>query len=568
MFVQKNILKEFRQVLKTLHCDAFLIPQGDQWSRETPEPSQNRFTYLSGLDASAGMVIITHDKAAVMIDNRYEEEAKHCIDQTLFEIGNYITTPPEDWLIQNMQSGSVIGYDPWLHSYKDIKRIKKACDDSGLILNPFEHNPLDIIWHDRPPALNYTAISHPLKYSGRSVDEKLSQVADQISADTLIISAADSLAWLLNLRTTENPHLPGIRGFAVFDIKNNQLNIFTDVDYAAFDCTQANIHTITFSPLNDFKTALEALSSQSIHISETAPAALVNQFDANDKGITIASDPCENLKAIKNETEKACIRASQLRDSKAVQRVIDWIKATNNITEQDVGDRLREERSQFSQFRGESFDTIAGWNANGASIHRRITPENNTRIEGKGFLLLDSGAQYDDGTTDITRTIALGKIDEDMCEKYTLVLKGHIALASAIFPEGTTGAQLDAIVRAKLWRAGMDYAHGTGHGVGFFLNVHEGPYGISPRSHMPILEGMLISNEPGFYKSGHYGIRLENLILTKKYKDEDAPGNMTGKTLLCFETVTKVRFEEPCIKRSMLTADEEEWLDNYHASCV
>jgi Xaa-Pro aminopeptidase len=263
---------------------------------------------------------------------------------------------------------------------------------------------------------------------------------------------------------------------------------------------------------------------------------------------------------MKNKVEQDGIRAAHDRDGKAVTDTINWIKSTPSITEKDIAEKLISERAKNNLFRGTSFDSIVGFNANGAKIHGNPT---DTKIKGNGLLLIDSGGQYDDGTTDITRTIAIGTPTDEMREKYTLVLKAHIALATAIFPAGTTGIQLDAICRAPLWAAGIDFAHGTGHGVGYFLNVHEGPCGISPRSGEPLSEGQLLSNEPGYYEQGAFGIRLENLMLVQKYMDKDDPQNKTGKDLLCFETVTKVPFDEDCIIWEMLSEKERGWLESY-----
>lgn len=569
----KTRLDELRQAMKSMDCDAFLIPQGDIWERELPEPSENRFQFICGLNASAGMVIVTETDAVVLIDARYALAAEETIDKDIFEIGSYIKTPPEQWLIDHLEPDSVIGYDAWLHPRKEAKRIQEACNDEGLNMKPLKRNPVDKIWTDRPSALTYKAINHLLDYAGESVDDKLAKVETAILANeaaSLIITSDACLAWLLNMRTCENPQSPGVRGFGIFETEQKSLTVFTDVDCTDFDTSQTEAYSVEFYPLVEFPMMIGHFerTEQVIQISNNAPDWFTDHLNAPASEIIRRPDPCESLKAIKNATERDCIRVCQIRDSKAVQRVIHWIDKSDIITEQDVADRLRHERAQCPLFRGESFDPIVSWNANGANIHRRLTPENNTIIEGSGLLLFDSGGQYEDGTTDITRTIAIGSVNEDIKDKYTLVLKAHIALASAVFAEGTTGAQLDAIVRSQLWPAGIDYAHGTGHGVGFFLNVHEGPYGISPRCHDPIEENMLLSNEPGFYKEGHYGIRLENLILAKKYKDADGPGNMTGRKLLCFETVTKVAFDSKCIKWSMLTQDERQWLDNYHASCV
>ena len=529
------------------------------------EPGDERLKFLTGLKASAGYVVITQDHAAVLIDDRYTLSAKQQVDTELFEIDYYTKSLPEDWLFERLEEGSVIGYDPWLHSSKDAKRMQKKCNELGFILQTENSNPVDQIWSNQPSPMTYKAINHDLKFSGRSVEEKLSDVSELMNendADSLIITAADSIAWLLNLRTTENSQTPGIKSFAILQNKSRKLSVFTDVNCSAFDFSQTDEFEVDFLQLEEFPSAIAYFERQEqvVQISEDAPDWFTEHLNAPASEIIREPDPCEILKACKNKTEQQGIRDSQARDAVAMRYIIDWVKKTPNLTEKMVDRELINQRSKNNLFRGVSFDSIVGWNANGAKIHGNPT---DTIIEGGGILLIDSGGQYDDGTTDITRTIAIGNITDDMCTKYTLVLKAHIALATAIFPEGTTGTQLDALVRAPLWQAGIEFPHGTGHGVGHFLNVHEGPCGIYPRCTLSLKEGMLLSNEPGFYKENAFGIRLENLVLVQKYKDIEDERNETGKKLLCFETVTYVPFDEDCIDESLLTENEKQWLYNY-----
>jgi len=558
-------LNDFRAILKKQRLDAYIIPNSDAWQSENPEPYDRRLNYICGLDASAGYVVITSNTACVMIDGRYTLSAKTQIDERLFDIVYYTDILPEQWAIDNAKDNAVIGYDPWLFTKAEAKRMQKTCNLHGVTLMAMRDNLTDIIWNDQPSPIAQKAIAHDLKYVGQSIDDKLKSVCEAVTqneADSVIISADDSIAWLLNLRTIEDTQTPGIKGFAILQCDRKKFTVFTDVDCTNIDTKQTKIFEIDFLSLSELPMAIAHFEreEQIVQISDQSPDWFTEHLNAPASIIIEKTDPCVMLKACKNTIEQDGIRTSHLRDAIAVKNTIKWAKNTKSITEIYVGNKLFEERQKLDLFRGVSFDSIAGFNANGAKIHGNPT---NTIIEGNGLLLIDSGGQYDDGTTDITRTIAIGKPNKNMREKYTLVLKAHIALATAIFPEGTTGAQLDAITRAPLWNAGIDFAHGTGHGVGFFLNVHEGPCSISPKSIVALREGMLLSNEPGYYQEGAFGIRLENLMLVQIYKDIDATGNLTGKRLLHFETVTKVPFDEDCIVREILSEKELNWLDSY-----
>lgn len=553
----KARLSEFRQVLKRHKLDAFIIPNADQWQSEHPEECDQRLKYICGLDASAGYCVITEDKAVVLIDGRYILSAKEQVDTSLFDIAYYTDTMPEIWALEHVKEGVIIGYDAWLHTRKDAKRMQKACNDMGVILMPIKTNPVDDIWNDRPSEKSCVAINHDLKFAGRTTDEKLGDVAITLNdngADSVIITAPDSLAWALNLRVPENSQAPGIRGYGIFQSNTNRFTLFTDTDCSAFDHTQSKIFEVDFLALEDFPLAVHHMEQmeQTIQISSQSPDWLTEHLNAPISEIITCDDPIELLKSTKNETEQKGIRASHLRDAIAIKNSINWIKKQKQVTEKNIETNLIEQRKKANLFRGVSFDSIVGWNANGAKIHGNPSDK---IIEGDGLLLIDSGAQYDDGTTDITRTIGIGNPTDTMKEKFTIVLRAHIALARAIFPIGTTGTQLDAITRKPLWDSGLNFAHGTGHGVGHFLNVHEGPCGISPRSEQPLQVGMLLSNEPGYYKEGEFGIRHENLMLVQKHDNIDG--------FLCFETVTKVPFDDTCIIREIMTAEELKWLDTY-----
>jgi len=550
-------LYSLRQVLKKRKLDAFIIPNTDRWRAEHPAPCDQRLRFLTGLEASAGYAVVTQDQAVVLVDGRYTLSAQDQVDQSLFTLGDYTETLPEIWAIEALGGSGVIGYDPWLHTRKEAKRMQKACNAMGVVLQAVSKNPVDKIWHDRPAPPAMVAMAHDVAYAGRTIGEKCHDVADILTeneTDSVIITAPDSIAWLLNLRVVGNSIAPGIPGFLIFDKPHHHLTLFTDVNCQALDHDQMGDYKTDIFPLDDFPMAVHHLeqSRHIIQIPNQAPDWLTDHLNAPACRKLTRIDPIETLKAIKNTTEQEGIRAAHHRDALAMKHVITWIKSAGQITEKQIESRLIEERQKQDLYHGVSFDSIVGWNANGAKIHGSPT---DMVIEGDGLLLIDSGGQYQDGTTDITRTIAIGTPTQEMKEKFTLVLKAHIALAMAIFPQGTTGAQLDAITRQNLWHHGLNYAHGTGHGVGHFLNVHEGPYGIPPRSDEPIKAGMLLSNEPGYYKEGAFGIRHENLILAQPHPDYDG--------FLYFETVTKVPFDEDAILWEMLSTTEKEWLEDY-----
>jgi len=569
MNVYKDRLNKLRQVLTKQKIDAFILPLADMWNSEHPDDCDQRLEYICGLRASAGFAVITQNHATILIDARYSVTAKKQIDTEIFDIDYYTKTSAIDYAISLLDHGNSIGYDAWLHTKDNAKIMQKAVNDANIILTPLTKNPVDLIWNDRPAATSQIAIHHDIQYSGKTSGQKLNDVAstlDKNDCESLIITAPDSISWLLNLRTLENPQSPTVKGFAIIEPHDNRVTLFTDCDCGALNHSESDPWEIDILPIDEFPMSIHHFEQkeQIIQISNTSPDWFTAHLNAPTSEIIECDDPCLLLKSIKNPVEQDGIRASHKRDAIAVKNTIKWIKKTIQPSEIDISNKLIEERKLQPDFRGTSFDSIVGWNENGAAIHGKPT---DTIIKGDGLILIDSGAQYDDGTTDITRTIAMGNPSQNMREKYTLVLKSHIALASSVFPQGVTGAELDAIARKPLWDHGLDYAHGTGHGVGHFLNVHEGPCHISPRGKKPLEAGMLLSIEPGYYKEDAFGIRLENLVLVQKYKNKDDANNEKGKDLLHFETVTMVPFEENCIMREMLSEAEQMWLDEYHAQC-
>ncbi|PZO83621.1 MAG: X-Pro aminopeptidase, partial [Micavibrio aeruginosavorus] len=493
---------------------------------------------------------------------RYTIQLKQQIDPALFETGDSTKTTIADWVAGKMPDGAVIGYDPRLHTPQEIKRLA----EKGLSLRALAGNPLDAIWADRPEAPASMVESFPAKWAGQSVAEKLDAAAQELAkqgAEAAIITLPDSIAWLLNVRANDIPHIPVALSNAI--LKNDgTLGWFIAGTRVPDDVRGTFGNRASILPPETLEREIAKFKGAKILVDGRRTSAwFFDLLKAEGIEVIDAKDPVIALKARKNDAEKAAMRAAHIRDGAAVTKFLKWLSeagASGTLTELDVEAKLESFRREAPEYRDSSFDTIAGYGPNGAIVHYRATRETNARIMPGSLLLVDSGAQYADGTTDITRTVAIGTPTKEMKERFTLVLKGHIALASARFPAGTTGAQLDALARAPLWREGLDFAHGTGHGVGCYLSVHEEAASISPRGHDALEPGMIISNEPGYYEEGAYGIRTENLILVQ----EDGVCAVTGKQMLSFETLTFAPYDAALIIAEMLDPAEQAWLAAYN----
>lgn len=553
-------LSALRAVLKTEGVDGFLIPRADEYQGEYVPASADRMRWISGFKGSAGMVVVLADKAAVMSDGRYTIQLRQQVDPGLFETVDYTKVPAGEWILNNIQGGAVIGYDPRLHTPREIRTLA----DKGIALKPLAGNPLDAVWKDRPPAPGEKVELFPLAFAGVSAKDKLDQVAAALKAkklDAAIITLPDSIAWMLNIRSHDIPHIPVALSYAILRA-DATLDWFIEdgrVD-AAVRASFGN--RVSIVPPQEIEGAMAQLSGKKVLVDERRTSVWFSDF-LHAQGATIIDekDPSIPLKARKNETERQAMRNAHIRDGVAVSRFLHWL-SDNAIgrSEIEIEQKLAEFRSAAKEYRDSSFDTIAGFGANGAIVHYRATEETAQVLRKGGLLLLDSGAQYADGTTDITRTVAIGRPTAETIERFTLVLKAHIAVATARFPQGTTGAQIDALARAPLWQHNLDYAHGTGHGVGCYLSVHEEAASLSPRGHDAIEEGMILSNEPGFYKEGAYGIRIENLVLAR----HDGTCEATGRQMLSFETITFVPMDKNLIDFALLSGEEQNWLAQYH----
>lgn len=555
----KYRLQALRATFSSEQVEGFLIPRADEYQGEYVPDSADRLRWISGFTGSAGYAIVLEDLAGVFSDGRYTIQLKQQIDPAIFVMGDSTKQSAGEWLSANAP-GAVIGYDPRLHTTRDIR----ALEDKGVKVKPVSRNLIDAIWTDRPAAPASPVELFPVEYAGFSAKEKLDLVAGILKekqTGAAIITLPDSIAWLLNVRANDIPHIPVPLSTAiVYD--DATVDWFIDGERVDADVRESFGNRVSLIAPGALEESIAGLKGKKILIDERrAGRWFIDVLKGVNVSIFDSKDPCIALKAKKNEAEKTVMRNAHERDGVAVTKFLSWFdKNGDGQTEMDVEQKLAAFRNQSPLCRDSSFDTIAGFGPNGAIVHYRASESTNLTITPGNLLLLDSGAQYADGTTDITRTISVGKPSEDMRRHFTLVLKGHIALATARFPAGTTGAQVDVFARTPLWQAGLDYAHGTGHGVGVYLSVHEESASISPRGLDAVEEGMILSNEPGYYLEGAYGIRIENLVLVQK----DGVCADTGKEMLSFETLTLAPMDPALVEFDLLTTAEKDWLRAYH----
>ncbi len=561
-----------RSALRAKGLAAYLVPMADEYGSEYVPASDRRVEFLSGFTGSSGNIVVTADKAAFFTDSRYTLQAERQLRADLFFVFDTAALSETDWLRANLKRGDRIGYDPKLHSARGVLRLREALAETGAEAVPSEGgNPIDGIWTDRPAPPLSKAFAHDIRWAGKDSSEKRREITAQMDKERLdaaIVSDPASVAWLLNVRGGDLPHTPLPLSRAILR-RDGSVAWFIDARKleggdVALDSAVTPLPPEAFSA--ELRKLGEAKARVRVDMSEISAAALSALEQAGamvDNGLDVCSLP----KARKNAVELAGMRAAHVRDGAALTRCLAWIDAeTSNgksaITETDVAKRLEEFRAANPEYRGASFDTIAGSGPNGAIVHYRATPQTDAQLLRGSLFLLDSGGQYPDGTTDVTRTVSIGAPALEMRENFTRVLKGHIALASVKFPEGASGADLDALARRPLWEAGLDYGHGTGHGVGCYSGVHEGPQAISRRSDAPLQTGMVLSNEPGFYKSGGYGIRIENLQEVVDMPDLAAA---MGRKFLGFSPLTMVPIDKRLVEPKLLDDAEIRWLDAYHA---
>jgi Xaa-Pro aminopeptidase len=548
--------------------DGFLVPMADEYQSEYVPPCACRVAFLSGFTGSAGTVVVLKDKAAFFTDSRYTLQAAQQVPADIFAIFDIEKKMPLVWLQENSFAGAIIAYDPWLHSTEGVERLKTALAPKNATAVPVARNLVDIIWDDQPAPPTAPVVPHDIAYAGKSSVDKRQEIAavlKQKNVAAVVIADASSVAWLLNLRGGDvaNTPLPLSRAILKDDATAQW---FVDARKVT-ETLQAHLgEQVEILPPEDFPGALGHLAREGRAVlvdPAHAPSWVTDYLRTADGKIEFGEDPCDLPRAIKNTVELDGMRAAHRRDGAALVNFLAWLDRrweSDHLTELDAERKLAMFREAGLNYRGLSFDTISATGEHGAIVHYRATEETNAPLMSGQLYLLDSGGQYLDGTTDVTRTVALGAPLAEARDSFTRVLKGHIALASVRFPEGTSGSDLDVLARQYLWAAGQDYGHGTGHGVGCYLGVHEGPQGISKRNKVPLKPGMVVSNEPGFYKAGHYGIRIESVL---------AVVPVVGLTdserkILSFETLTLAPIDTRLIEPTMLTGAEVEWLNAYH----
>ncbi len=558
-----------RAELKQRGLDGFIVPRADRFQNEYVPPCDERLAWLTGFTGSAGVAIVLAQRAVLFVDGRYQVQVREEVDTAIFSLEHLVERPPPAWIEANLPADARLGYSPWLHTVDGAERLTKACDAVRASLVPVEDNPIDAIWADRPQPPLGPVVPHDLRYAGEDAASKLARVRaemEKLSADTLMVSDPHAVSWLFNIRGSDVPHTPLVLAFATVP-KEGRPTLFVDLRKLGNELRSRLEEMADVRPNAAFERDLATLGQEHRALQldpATCPEAIARLVTESGGKIVRGSDPIALMKAVKNRTEIEGARAAQQRDGAAVMRFLAWFDRRaqhGGLTEIDAVEALESFRRETGLLKDVSFPTISGAGPNGAIVHYHVTRKTNRRIMAGELFLLDSGGQYEDGTTDITRTIAVGKPTGDMRRNFTLVLKGHIAIARAVFPDGTSGAQLNSFARQFLWRAGLDFDHGTGHGVGSYLSVHEGPARISKLGGAALKRGMILSNEPGYYRTGAYGIRIENLILVT----EAAPVANAEKPLNAFETLTLVPIDTRLIEPAMLTADERAWVDAYHA---
>lgn len=571
--VGKPRVARLRQWMLANGLDGFMVPRADEHQGEYVADRSARLKWLTGFSGSAGVAIVLADRAFVFVDGRYQLQVRKEVDLDIFSIESLIDNPPASWIRDNLGKGARLGFDPWLHTIGEVKALAAAAEKSGAKLVALEKNPIDIVWEDQPePPLAPVEI-HPIAFAGELARDKLARLAAAIGKDGAthaVLTDPSSIAWAFNVRGGDVPHTPLALGFAVLAADGSHL-LFMDSrkfsrTVAAYLTQLAELH----EP-DEFEETLITLAKGAAKIAlDPALAAekLKMLVEANGGTLIEAPDPARIPRAAKNKAEIAGSRAAHRRDGAAVAKLLCWLdsRPPGTLDEIAVVTKLEECRRQTGEetqmpLRDVSFDTISGAGPNGAIMHYRVSRATSRKLDEGELFLLDSGAQYQDGTTDITRTVPVGRPTDEMRERFTLVLKGMIGISMLRFPAGTRGSEIDAIARMALWRHGCDFAHGTGHGVGSYLAVHEGPQRIARTGTEKLLEGMILSNEPGYYKEGGYGIRIENLILvTPAEQVEGGDIAMHG-----FETLTLAPIDRRLLRPHLLTRDELHWLDGYHA---
>jgi Xaa-Pro aminopeptidase len=577
MHTHEARLAALREELARQGLDGFVIPISDEHMSEYVGGYAQRLAWLTGFGGSAGTAVVLKDKAAMFVDGRYTLQVRDQVDGRFWDYESVPQTSVAKWLGANAPEGARIGYDAWLHGKPWVTAVEKALAERGATLVAVTANPVDAVWHDRPEPSPAPAVVHANEHAGQSSQEKRAKVAEWLSEkklDAVVIAALDSLAWLFNIRGADVERTPVALGFALVHA-DGTADLFMPEAKVPPQVRAHLGNAVRLHEREAFVPALGELNGKRVGVDpERSVHAIYAALDKAGATIVELRDPTVLAKAIKNPVEQAGQRAAQTRDGAALSRFLRWVTETapkGGVDELSAAAHLQAEREKTGALKDLSFDTISGAGPNGAVVHYRVSEETNRPLEPNSVYLVDSGGQYLDGTTDVTRTVWIGPDapPAEVKDRFTRVLKGHIALARAAFPKGTVGSQLDSFARQFLWEVGLDYAHGTGHGVGSFLGVHEGPQRIAKGAggqagtEQELVPGMILSNEPGYYKTGEYGIRIENLVLVEDREIAGAEGPFMG-----FETLTFAPIDRALIAAEILTAEERAWLNGYHAEVL
>ncbi len=553
---------ELASWLEAHHYDGFLLPVTDEYQGEYSAEYARRVTWLTRFDGSAGMLVFIPQKAALLVDGRYTLQAANEVDAALYAVHNSASVSASDYIRETLHKGAVIAYDPWLHSVEQIDALHEKLD-GWVTLCATQENPIDTIWKEQPSRPKAVVVKHADALAGRTAEEKFADLRSKMRTDALLVTEPDAICWLLNIRGDDVPYNPLPLCYAIC-YQRGTIDLIINPQKVKQGLLPNMVHIVDEEEIHRH---IKYLDCEVIgYDAKVAPVWFLHQFQQAGIHAERVVNPITLMKAVKNNTEIANMRRAHEVDGKAVTKFLQWfdhLEDDTKITELDVVAQLEHFRRQHKDYIQPSFSTIAGAGEHGAIVHYRADEKSNRAVNVGDALLVDSGGQYEYGTTDITRTMFRGEPSADFKQHYTLVLKGHIALARAQFPKGTTGSQLDILARQFLWAEGLDYKHGTGHGVGHYLCVHEGPQGISTRANNVALQpGMILSNEPGYYKEGEYGIRIESLVLVVE------KGEMDGQLFYGFETLTKAPIDARLVDEALMSDAEMAWMKAYHDSLI
>ncbi len=562
-------LQMLRAQLKSSKLEGFIVPRQDEFQGEYVAAYAERLKWLTGFAGSWGMAIVTQNKAAIFVDGRYTIQVREQVNLKEITPQHLVDEPPNKWIETNLKKNDRLGFDPWLTTASEAKRLGEACAKIGAKLVPVTKNLIDQIWSDQPARPQNPLSVQPQQFAGRSVGDKLQDMAAELTkagADAAVLAEPSSVSWVLNLRGIDVPYTPVVLAYAIIHRKG-KAELFVDAKRLPEDVRSHLKATTIIRKPDELAESLRKLGAKKSAVlidAGSAPEKIRSLLAVSGAIIKEGIDPCTMPKARKNKTEQEGARSAQRRDGVALSRYLHWLSVEapkGKLTEATAAEKLTDFRKDTGVLMDLSFSTISASGPNAAIPHYHVDPENCRAINNNEIYLIDSGGQYQDGTTDVTRTIIIGQPTDEMRDRFTRVLKGMIGISVVVFPKGTTGANIDVLARAALWKAGLDYDHGTGHGVGSYLSVHEGPARISKNNYITLQPGMILSNEPGFYKQGEFGIRIENLLVVTE------PADIKGgeRAMMGFETLTFAPIDRNLIDTKLLTRDEVQWLDLYHA---